>query len=58
MFDSALSDNTAAWQLAADGTWTRLSVGKGERAHNHQLNLQRRARVRSRRAAAARNRIS
>ncbi len=56
IFDSALADNTASWQLAADGTWTRLAAAKGERAHNHQLNLQRRARVRSRRVAAARNR--
>lgn len=56
VFDSALADNSSSWQLASDGTWVRLGQPKGERPHNHQLNLQRRARLRSRRAAATRSR--
>ncbi len=56
VFDSAFADTDSSWELAADGTWTRRKRAKGERAHKHQLNLQRRARLRSRRAVGARNR--
>ncbi len=52
VFDSAFADNASAWQLDGAGIWTRVEHLKGTRAHNHQLNLQRRARVRSRRAGA------
>ncbi len=56
VFDSAFADNASSWELTPDGTWTRRSQEKGERVHNHQLNLQRRVRLRSRRAAIARGR--
>ena len=56
IFDSAFADNSSSWELAADGTWRRLTPAKGERVQNHQLNLQRRVRLRSRRAAIARGR--
>jgi polyphosphate kinase len=50
VLDSALADNTMAWELSSDGSWQRLSPGKGERAHTHQATLQRRAELRVRRA--------
>jgi polyphosphate kinase len=50
VLDSALADNTTAWELSSDGSWQRLSPGKGERAHTHQATLQRRAELRVRRA--------
>ena len=56
IFDSAMADNVAAWQLRQDGRWRRASAGKGGRAHNHQLNLQRRTMLRARRAARSRER--
>jgi polyphosphate kinase len=56
IFDSAFSDTDSSWQLAGDGTWTRRKRDKGERAHRHQVNLQRRARLRTRRAVGARER--
>ena len=56
VFDSAFADTESSWQLAADGTWTRRSKEKGERAHRHQVNLQRRASLRTRRAVGARDR--
>jgi polyphosphate kinase len=56
VFDSAWSDTATSWSLASDGTWTRHTRGKDERAHGHQVNLQRRARLRSRRAVGSRSR--
>ena len=56
IFDSSFADTASSWELAADGTWTRRKRGKDERAHSHQLNLQRRARLRTRRAGGARSR--
>ncbi|HUP31847.1 MAG TPA: polyphosphate kinase 1 [Gaiellaceae bacterium] len=56
IFDSAWSDTASSWELAPDGTWTRRTRGQDERAHAHQQNLQRRARLRSRRAGGARSR--
>jgi polyphosphate kinase len=50
VLDSAFADNVSCWQLDADGSWRRRTPGKGERAHNHQANLQRRAKLRLRRA--------
>jgi polyphosphate kinase len=49
LLDSIFADNTGAWELAPDGSWTRLEPAKDERPHNHQAGLIRRARVRSRR---------
>jgi polyphosphate kinase len=56
IFDSAFADNSSSWELSPDGTWQRRTPGKGERVHSHQLHLQRRTRLRSRRAAIARGR--
>jgi polyphosphate kinase len=50
VLDSAFADNVSCWQLEADGSWRRRKTGKGERVHNHQVNLQRRAKLRLRRA--------
>ena len=55
IFDSAFADTSSSWELAADGPWTRRKRSKGERAHSHQLNLQRRARLRTRRASGTRS---
>ena len=56
IFDSALADTESSWELGADGGWTRRQRSKEERSHAHQLNLQRRAKARSRRAGGARTR--
>ena len=56
IFDSSFADTASSWELAPDGTWTRRKRGKDERTHSHQLNLQRRARLRTRRAGGARSR--
>ncbi len=56
VFDSAFADTESSWELGADGTWTRRKRSKEERAHGHQVNLQRRAKARSRRAGGARTR--
>jgi polyphosphate kinase len=56
IFDSAFADTSSSWELAADGTWTRRKRGKEERAHSHQLNLQRRATLATRRAGGTRSR--
>ena len=53
ILDSAFADNVSSWELGADGLWRRLSPAKGERAHNHQEKMQRRAKLRVRRAARA-----
>ncbi len=49
ILDSALADTTNAWELGADGEWSRLD-GKGRKAHTHQDAMMRRARLRARRA--------
>jgi polyphosphate kinase len=49
ILDSALADDTNAWQLQPDGTWTRLTPAKPEKPHSHQPTMMRRARTRSRR---------
>ena len=56
IFDSSFADTASSWELPPTATWTRRKRGKDERAHSHQLNLQRRARVRTRRAGGARSR--
>ena len=58
VFDSAFADTESSWELTADGTWNRRTREKGERPHKHQLKLQRRARLRTRRALGARDRSS
>ncbi len=50
ILDSALRDNTNAWELDAEGTWTRLSPN-GAKPHSHQETMMRRALARARRRA-------
>jgi len=56
VFDSAFADNSSSWELTPGGDWSRRLPEKDERVHNHQLNFQRRVRLRARRAAVARSR--
>src|SRR5262245_48714469 len=56
VFDSATADNASSWELGPDGRWLRIAPAKGERLHNHQVNLQRRATLRARRALRSRER--
>ncbi|HLE99406.1 MAG TPA: polyphosphate kinase 1 [Gaiellaceae bacterium] len=49
ILDSGLSDNSNAWQLGPDGTWTRLAPEKPEKPHSHQETMMRRVRTRARR---------
>jgi polyphosphate kinase len=51
IFESALADTTNAWELAADGTWSRLVPGDGTKPHLHQETMLRRAHTRARRRA-------
>jgi polyphosphate kinase len=46
VFDTLLADNKSAWQLGADGTWSRCNPGEG-RSTASQPMLMRRARSRS-----------
>ncbi len=41
--DSLLEDNAQAWELAADGTWTRVKARKGDRSRPTQAVLMRNA---------------
>jgi polyphosphate kinase len=52
LLDSALADDTNAWLLASDGTWTRASAGS--KPHTHQMSMGRRAITRARRRARER----
>ena len=49
ILDSGLADNSNAWQLGPDGTWTRLAPEKPEKPHSHQETMMRRVRTRARR---------
>jgi polyphosphate kinase len=49
ILDSALADDTNAWALAPDGTWSRIPTS--EKPRTHQATMMRRAAVRSRRRA-------
>jgi polyphosphate kinase len=49
ILDSLFADNVSSWVLAADGSWNRRRPAEGERRHDHQLTLTRRARLRRRR---------
>jgi polyphosphate kinase len=48
ILESALADNTNAWELGPDGRWLRVDPGDGK-AHPHQDTMMRRARARARR---------
>jgi len=52
ILDSAFADTANTWELAADGTWSRLGR-KGKKAHAHQEAMMRRAQLRARRARSA-----
>ena len=54
ILDSALADNTNAWELDAEGAWMRLTPAGGVKAHSHQDTMMRRARARARRRARER----
>jgi len=56
ILDSVFADTTNSWELAADGSWQRLSPPKGERAYTHQTALRRRVTQRSRRQSEGRGR--
>jgi polyphosphate kinase len=56
IFDTLLADNRQAWQLGADGLWTRLQPAEGEKPKVAQTALMRRAQLRERRQAEYRNR--
>jgi polyphosphate kinase len=51
ILDSALADNTSAWELDAEGVWTRLAPADGMKPHSHQDTMMRRALTRARRSA-------
>jgi polyphosphate kinase len=51
VFDALLADNTQAWELGSDGTWTRLRPKKDERPKPAQATLMRNTRARFRRRA-------
>jgi len=54
MLDSALADETNAWTLGPDGTWTRVTPAKPDKAHSHHATMMRRAQARARRRTRAR----
>ena len=54
ILDSALQDNTNAWELDADGAWIRLTHNDGMKPHSHQDSMTRRALARARRRARER----
>jgi len=47
VLDSALADDTNAWLLDADGTWTRATAGA--KPHSHHAAMMRRAQAKARR---------
>jgi polyphosphate kinase len=51
ILDSASSDNTNAWELDADGAWTRVAPAEPRKPHSHQATMMRRVLVRARRRA-------
>jgi polyphosphate kinase len=51
ILDSASSDNTNAWELAADGTWTRVLPAESDKPRSHQATMMRRALTRAKRRA-------
>jgi polyphosphate kinase len=53
ILDSALADNTNAWELDSEGTWTRLAPNSAK-PHSHQGTMMRRALTRAKRRARER----
>jgi polyphosphate kinase len=56
ILDSVFSDDTNAWVLAADGSWSRCQPDRPDKPHSHQQHMRRRALSRARRASGARQR--
>ncbi len=56
VLDSAFRDDTSAWELDADGAWTRLEPATAAKPRSHQSGLMRRALLRSRRQTDVRTR--
>jgi polyphosphate kinase len=54
VLESALADDTNAWVLASDGTWSRLTPAKPDKPYSHHDALMRRAQARARRRTRAR----
>lgn len=54
VLDSALADNTTAWLLGSDGSWTRAAPGKSDKRHSHHAAMIRRAAERARRRTRVR----
>ena len=54
ILDSAFADNTSAWLLDGDGTWTRSAADDGDKRHSHHATMMRRAQVRKRRGSRTR----
>jgi polyphosphate kinase len=53
-FETLLSDDSGAWELEADGSWTRLRPKKDEAERSAQAAFMRAARPRPRRRAPLR----
>ena len=53
LLDSVFADNVSSWELTPDGSWRRRRADEGERPHDHQQNLIRRADLRARRRVRA-----
>ncbi len=54
ILDSALADNTNAWLLDSDGSWTRATPRKSDKRHSHHAAMIRRAAERARRRTRVR----
>ncbi|MGZ8688531.1 MAG: polyphosphate kinase 1 [Gaiellaceae bacterium] len=58
MLDSVFADDTNAWVLADNGSWTRLQPERPEKPHHHQAAMMRRVQLRARRLGDGRGRRS
>jgi polyphosphate kinase len=56
VLDSAFADDTNAWELASDGSWTRAQPPDGGKPRTHQAIMMRRAQQRARRQSEGRAR--
>lgn len=54
ILDSVFTDDTHAWELDSDGSWSRLQPQRPEKPHHHQAAMMRRAQLRVRRLSDAR----
>ena len=54
LLESALTDDTNAWELGPDGGWTRVAPAKPGKPHSHHSTMMRRAQARARRRRAGR----